>query len=180
MKILCEFFNISFIKYIYGYQSSALGSSATLTCRPNSIKYLVNNTHRCFCTAVVSWTSALAWATWSQTVQTICPGGLTHSQPLHQIFTYYLSMYHASQFSNHCFGHDVNLAPINRNLVTAHRLHICITLIPFRDSWKTPCRRKSSKWGIQNYYGRFFMGYGVLLARKCVFSSPLRSPCTAA
>lgn len=38
-----------------------------------------------FCTAVVSWTSALAWATRSQTVQTICPWGLTHSQPLHQI-----------------------------------------------------------------------------------------------
>lgn len=39
-----------------------------------------------FCSAVVSWTSVLAWATWSQTVQTIiCPQGLTHFQPLHQI-----------------------------------------------------------------------------------------------
>lgn len=58
-------------------------AAISLTCHPN-------NTLRITCSAVfyaavVSWTSALAWATWSQTVPTICPWGLTHSQTLHQI-----------------------------------------------------------------------------------------------
>lgn len=71
----------------------------------------LNNTLRITCSsvfyvAVISWTSALAWAAWSQTVQTICPRGLTHSQTLHQILysTYPLSciIVLKSPFWAHC------------------------------------------------------------------------------
>lgn len=55
----------------------------TLTRHPNNTLWITCSA--VFYAAVISWTSALAWATWSQTVQTICPWGLTHSQTLHQI-----------------------------------------------------------------------------------------------
>lgn len=93
----------------------------------------------------------------------------------HYVTRYLASLlYHASLlFSNHPFGNDVNLAPIETNLVTAYHLHVYYF---DSDSGEARCRRntklkkKKKKW-IQNYYG--FIGYGVLLAHKWVLSSLL-------
>lgn len=65
---------------------------------------------------------------------------------------------HASPSSNHCFGHDVNLAPISRDLVTAGRLHVR-SLFGFRKR-KTAfpaCKEQKSNVGkkkkpIQSYF----------------------------
>ncbi len=82
-------------------------------------------------------------------------------------------LYHASQFSNHCFGQDVNLAPINRNLVTAYRLHVS-----YFDSVFLILERRCALGNVNSEIFRWVLrGYVVLLAHtKYVFSSLLSFP----
>lgn len=56
-------------------------------------------------------------------------------------------LYHASQFPNHCFEHDVNLASINKNLVTANCLHTHIYIYYFNSaSGIVERHRAARKW----------------------------------
>lgn len=89
--------------------------------------------------------------------------------PNHYIRFYLVPiLYHASQFSNHCFGHDVNLAPINRNLVTAYRLHV-FYLASVSGFWKDTVPQETKQTGIQNYYGMFNRVWGIISTWMCVF-----------
>lgn len=74
--------------FLYGYQSRSDGGLATLTCRPNNLKYLVNNMHHCLF-VLLSSVEHLLWNEQPgvRVFRLFAPGGLTHSQPLHQIFT---------------------------------------------------------------------------------------------
>lgn len=95
--------------------------------------------------------------------------------PKHYIRFYLVPiLYHASQFSNHCFGHDVNLAPINRNLVTAYRLHIYY-FVPLSGFWKDTVPQEIKQMGIQNYYSEFIGVWCIINTWMCVFI-PVKFP----
>ncbi len=175
-KPLWEFFNIAFWNiYIYIYIYMAIKAALSVAQQLWHALLIICNTSwitcsAVFCTAVVSWTSALAWATWSQTVQTICPRGLTHSQPLHQILpcTYPVSCIAVlkSLFWARC-------EPGTHQQKSCHSLPPACILFWFRllILKKTLCLRKSSACEFK-IITVGFMGYVVLLAHtKYVFSS---------
>lgn len=112
-----------FIKYILGYQSRcqscSVGSLATLMCCPNNIKCLVNNMQHCLF-LLLSSVEHLLWHEQPGVRLFRLFAPRVWLTPNHYIRFYLVPiLYHASQFSNHCFGHDVNLAPISWNLVMA-------------------------------------------------------------
>lgn len=152
-KPLCE----SSLIFLYGYQSRSNGSLATLTCRPNNLKYLVNNVHHCLF-VLLSSVEHLLWNEQPgvRLFRLFAPGvWLT----LNHYIRFYRApiLYHASQFSNHCFGHDVNLAPINRNLVMAYRLQIYY-FDAASGFWKDTVPQEINQMGIQNCYGGLLLG----------------------
>lgn len=106
------------------------------------------------------------------------PPGLDSLPTITSDFTYYLSciMHHSSQIT--VLGTMLTWHP-STEILSQLTACICIILILFLDSGKTLCRRKSSKWEFK-IITVGFMGYCVLLAHKCVFSSLLSFPYTAA
>lgn len=161
---------------MHGYQSS---SSAALTCHLNNMKYLMNNMQRCLLCCCRQLNICFGMSNLESDCSDYLPPGLDSLPTITSDFTSYLSciMHHSSQIT--VLGKMLTWHP-STEILSWLAACICIILILLLDSGKTPCLRKSSKWEFKIITVGCIGGGGVLLAHKCVFSSPLSFPYTAA